>query len=81
MKNLTGLCLLMLVALFSGCAKTANDIAEIKAEHQKSIAALNEKVDKLALTVEHRVTKVEERTGLIALVAAFLGAMAGRLKD
>ena len=48
MKHLTGLCLLMLVALFSGCAKTANDIAEIKAEHQKSIAALNEKVDKLA---------------------------------
>jgi len=48
MKNLTGLCLLMLVALFSGCAKTANDIAEIKAEHQKSIAALNARVDKLA---------------------------------
>ncbi len=48
MKHLTGLCLLMLVALFSGCAKTANDIAEIKAEHQKSIAALNARVDKLA---------------------------------
>lgn len=48
MKHLTGLCLLMMVALFSGCAKTANDIAEIKAEHQKSIAALNARVDKLA---------------------------------
>lgn len=48
MKHLTGLYLLIMVALFSGCAKTANDIAEIKAEHQKSIAALNARVDKLA---------------------------------